>query len=60
MKFKPQWFVQKLAQTASKFARRCKNFWVHNVQLGWIREGVQGRHEPREMVSKPLDSQMSI
>ena len=24
------------------------------------REGVQGRHEPREMVTKSLDSQKSI
>ena len=25
-----------------------------------LRRGLQGRHEPRLMVSKPLDSQMSI
>ncbi len=33
---------------------------VSKASFGVEREGVQGRNEPLEMVSKPLDSQMII
>ena len=54
------WYNDTLLINFSKTLHNLGEDSITTQLMGQYREGVQGRHEPRKMVSKPLDSPISI
>ena len=54
------WYNDTLLINFSKPLHNLGEDSITTQLMGQYREGVQGRHEPHKMVSKPLDSPISI
>ena len=54
------WYNDTLLINFSKTLHNLGEDSITTQLMGQYREGVQGRHEPREMISKPLGSKISI